>query len=116
MIAMKTFIHIGGRKCVNANEVIALVAAINYSLAYMHDGQVIVVATTLKKLENRFDSDVFFRVHKSCMINLNYLSQYDFQTIEMKNHLKAPISRRKRGAFERKIREFGIIIPNDISG
>ncbi len=113
---MKTLIHIGGRTNVNSDEVIALVAAINYSLAYMHDGQVIVVATTLKKLENRFDSNVFFRVHKSCMINLNYLSQYDFQTIEMKNHLKAPISRRKRGAFNRKMREFGVIVSNSISG
>ncbi len=106
---MKTFIHIGGRKNVEPTEVIALVAAINYSLAYMHDGQVIVVATTLKKLENRFDSDDFFRVHKSCMINLNYLSHYDFLSIEMKNHLKAPISRRRREAFLKKILAFGIV-------
>jgi DNA-binding LytR/AlgR family response regulator len=106
---MKTLIHIGGRTNVQPDEVVALVAAINYSLAYMHNGQVIVVATTLKKLENRFDSDTFFRVHKSCMINLNYLSQYDFQSIEMQNHLKSPISRRRQEAFERKIRAFGIL-------
>jgi DNA-binding LytR/AlgR family response regulator len=106
---MKTLIHIGGRTCVEQKEVIALVAAINYSLAYMHNGQVIVVATTLKKLENRFNSDTFFRVHKSCMINLNYLSQFDFRNIEMQNHLKSPISRRRREAFERKIRAFGYI-------
>lgn len=97
-------ISIGGRTKVNPNHVIALVASVNYSLAYMHDDNVIIVATPLKELENRFRFHTFFRSHKSFLINLRYIADYDtekLQYVEMKNNLKATVSRRKRNDFRR---------------
>ena len=72
-------IPIGGRLKVNPLQVIVLVADVNYSLAYMNDGQVLLVATTLKELENRFRSDAFVRTHKSYLINLRYVADYDHE-------------------------------------
>jgi DNA-binding LytR/AlgR family response regulator len=102
-------ISIGGRTKVHPSQVIALVASVNYSLAYMQDGTVIIVATPLKSLEERFKSNTFFRTHKSFLINLRYVADYDHENhlfVDMKNHLRATISRRKRNAFLKNIQNF----------
>jgi two-component system, LytTR family, response regulator len=100
---MKTVkIPIGGRIRVCPQDVIAFVGSINYSLIYTQDGEVRIVATTLKNLENKFKPHHFFRSHKSFLINLNYVVHYNpikLQFVEMKNHLKVAISRRKRAFF-----------------
>ncbi len=102
-------ISIGGRTKVQPTQVIALVASVNYSLAYMEDGSVIIVATPLKSLEERFKSNTFFRTHKSFLINLRFVADYDHENylfVKMKNDLKATISRRKRLAFLQNIQHF----------
>jgi two-component system, LytTR family, response regulator len=103
-----TLISIGGRTKVHPAQVIALVAATNYSLAYMNDGQVHIVATHLKILEKRFEEDSFFRTHKSFLINKSYVTDYDFEqnSIVMKNELRAEISRRKRTKFRLWFNDF----------
>lgn len=101
-------ILIGGRTKVNPLQVIALVASINYSLVYMNDGEMIIVATPLKLLEERFKTTTFFRSHKSYLINLQYVSSYDHEKplfVEMQNKLKATISRRKREGFKIEIQK-----------
>lgn len=100
------FISIGGRIKVNPNHVVALVASVNYSLAYMQDGIVFIVATPLKELENRFRLPSFFRSHKSFLINIRFMENYDSENllfVEMKNNLKATISRRKRNDFKKML-------------
>jgi two-component system, LytTR family, response regulator len=102
-------ISIGGRTKVNPQEVVALVASVNYSLAYMQDGNVIIVATPLKELESRFRLPAFFRSHKSFLINLCFVADYDHEKYlfaKMQNDLKATISRRKRLAFQQNIQNF----------
>jgi DNA-binding LytR/AlgR family response regulator len=106
-----SLISIGGRKKVNPQQVIALVAAINYSFAYMNDGQIIIVATPLKMLEKRFEEDSFYRSHKSFLINLAYVADYDHENhlfVDMQNHLRATLSRRKREGFKTEIQKFYI--------
>lgn len=98
-----TLILIGGRIKVHPTQVIALVASVNYSLAYMQDGQVYIVATPLKTLEARFKKSTFFRSHKSYLINLHYVVNYDNESLlfaDMQNQIRATISRRKREGFK----------------
>jgi DNA-binding LytR/AlgR family response regulator len=102
-------ISIGGRTKVSPQNVIALVASVNYSLAYMQDGSIIIVATPLKSLEERFKANSFFRTHKSFLINLSYVADYDHEKhlfVEMQNKLKATISRRKRKDFLKNLQNF----------
>ena len=108
-IISTSLIPIGGRRKVNPLRVIALVADVNYTLAHLDDGQVIIVATPLKTLAARFQSATFFRTHKSFMINMSYVVSYDEEHhlfVDMPNNLRANIARRKRTAFRISFQNF----------
>jgi DNA-binding LytR/AlgR family response regulator len=104
----QTNIHVGSRKRVPPQQIIMIQAEINYSLIYLSDGNKIIVATCLKKLENRFASvDSFARVHKSYLINLDYLISYNEGRFQLENDLSCIVSRRK---FKKLIDEKRVII------
>jgi two-component system LytT family response regulator len=99
-------VHIGGRKKLAPNEIMILEANTNYTDLYLLDGKKITVATTLKKLEERFlDFHNFFRSHKSYIVNLDYLSDYqdNSNVFTMQNNKKILISRRRKMAFQEMI-------------
>lgn len=48
----------------------------NYSKIITLQGREITVTKTLKYLEETLPSTVFFRIHKSTLVNLNYISNY----------------------------------------
>lgn len=104
---MKTnTIHIGGRKSVCPDDIMLLEANTNYTLLYLQDGKKIFVATTLKKLEKRFNvCQNFFRTHKSHIINIEFMTDYqaDNNLILMQNQKKILISRRRKNAFQLKL-------------
>jgi DNA-binding LytR/AlgR family response regulator len=99
-------IHIGGRKTVCPDDIMLLEANENYTLLYLQNGKKLLVATTLKTLEQRFDvCQNFFRSGKSYIVNLNYLSDYqlDRNLIIMQNAKTILVSRRRKNAFQLKI-------------
>ncbi len=101
-----TKIHIGGRKKICPDEIMMLEGNMNYTDLYLLDGKKITVATTLKKLEKRFVvCQNFFRPHKSFIVNLNYLSDYQSGSNEfsMQNDRKVLIARRRKTAFKLRI-------------
>ena len=104
---MKTSpIHIGGRKKICPDEILMLEGNTNYTDLYLLDGKKITVATTLKKLEKRFVIyQNFFRPHKSFIVNLDYLSDYQSGSDEftMQNNRTVLIARRRKTAFKSRI-------------
>ncbi len=95
---MKTqeHIHVGSRTHIQPETVVMIQADINYSLIYLLDGNKVIVSTCLKKLENRFAPiDSFARVHKSFIVNLDYLKSYEEGQFLLENDLKCVVSRRK---------------------
>jgi two-component system, LytTR family, response regulator len=103
-------IHIGSGKRLTPGDIVLLLASVNYTEIHFANGHKIMVATTLKTLEKRFSiSGDFFRTHKSSLINLNYIKAYDNLVtddyVEMKNDFKIAISRRRKLAFEQRMRE-----------
>lgn len=104
---MKTnTIHIGGRQQVCPDDVVLLEANTNYTVLYLQDGKKLLVATTLKKLEKRFDAyENFFRTHKSHIINMEYMCNYEAKSnqILMPNQKRIVLSRRRKNAFQSKI-------------
>ena len=104
---MKTkTIHVGGRKKINPDEIMMLEGNMNYTDLYLLNGKKITVATTLKALEERFIiCQNFFRPHKSFIVNLNYLSDYQIDSNEftMQNHRTVLISRRRKIAFQSRL-------------
>ncbi len=107
---LETNIHIGGRQEVCPEEIILLVADINYTQVYFNDGSKVIVATTLGKLEKRFRvNPLFFRTHKSFLINLNFIANHENLAenfIRMSNETKVIVSRRKKLALQLKINNF----------
>jgi DNA-binding LytR/AlgR family response regulator len=78
------------------------------------DGGKMTVAICLKKLEKRFAlCQEFFRTHKSFLINLNYIENYDVRRdevfVEMKNGYRIEVSRRKKMALKKRMNELPII-------
>jgi DNA-binding LytR/AlgR family response regulator len=107
---MKTNIHIGGRKEVCPDEVVLLIADINYTQIICTDGSKLLVATTLKELERRFCANPdFIRTHKSFVVNLQFISNYaslDANFIEMVNAAKVTVSKRRKPILQERIQNF----------
>lgn len=93
-------IFIGGRQTINPEEVIRLQADINYTRVFFSNGKKIVVATTLKELENRFSAfPKFFRISKSVIVNIDCIKRIDNQQIIFQNGETCKPSRRRKKAF-----------------
>lgn len=92
------YISIGGRQEVKPEEVLMLQAEINYTLVYFVNGRKTIVATPLKKLEERFTPFEFYRTHKSYLVNLKCVKCFiePTNTLQMSGNQKVTVSRRKR--------------------
>ena len=96
-----------GFEIIMIDQVIRLEADGCYTKVVIKDGKNCLVTRTLKDFEETLPSDKFIRVHKSHMINLNYVK--DFSKISgnyltMIDGSKVEISRRKTPEFMLKIK------------
>ena len=101
-------IQIGGRMSVWPETVILLKANQNYTELYLNNGTMLLVATTLKVLEERFRATKrFFRPDRSHVINLNYMTDYEKNEnkIIMYNQQEVLISRRRKDRFNMFLEE-----------
>jgi two-component system, LytTR family, response regulator len=90
-------IKIGSHLKVSPNEVTYLKADENYTTIHFSSGKKIMVAFTLKSLATQFEPFSFFRVHKSQMVNVAFIKEYDKRdrTIEMKDNKNIEVARRR---------------------
>jgi DNA-binding LytR/AlgR family response regulator len=93
-------VHIGAWKDVCPHQVMLLQADVNYTKIYFNDGKKMTVATSLKELENRFNTPEFFRIHKSYLVNLHFIEEFNRDTIRMSNNLNVTLARRRKTAFK----------------
>lgn len=66
-----------GYNIVKLNTIVYCEAEHNYSSIYTADDKMFTISNTLKYLEDMLPADVFFRAHKSYLVNLNYVKSYD---------------------------------------
>ncbi|WP_435355225.1 LytR/AlgR family response regulator transcription factor [Emticicia sp. SJ17W-69] len=94
---MKT-IKISHNKNVRPSEVVFLRADVNYTELHFENGNKIVLAKTLKKLQESFSQQGFFRISKTFIINLKFLSNAmgNHTIVKMKNNVELNVSRRRR--------------------
>jgi DNA-binding LytR/AlgR family response regulator len=93
-------IAIGGRKRVTPNEVVLFEAEINYTRLHLCDGNYIMVATTLKKLEKSFSPFRYiYRTHKGFMVNLNFVQSLESNVVTLLDNRKILLSRRRKELF-----------------
>lgn len=91
-------------------DILRIEADDNYSHIFTTEGQRFTVSKTIKYYEDLLRGDNFFRVHKTHIINLNYMTKFvkgDGGYVVMNDKKEIVVSRRRRPAFMDRMRRLG---------
>jgi|TARA_R110000737_G_scaffold80019_1_gene112093 two-component system LytT family response regulator len=94
--------HTKGLKIVEDDSIVNLEASGNCTMLHFSDGSRYLDTRTLKIYENLLDPNKFSRIHKSHIINLNYMTDYineDGHFAVLKNSERIPIARNRVSEF-----------------
>lgn len=94
---------------VKIKDIVRCEASDNYTFIHMNSGKKITVAKTIKEYELMLTDAGFYRVHKSHLINLNYMKKYvkgDGGYIVMEDDKTVEVSRRRKNAFLERLKSF----------
>lgn len=78
-----------------------------YTVIYMKAGKSVTTSRTLKDFEDMLPENIFFRVHNSSIVNINYIKKYYKGRggyVEMEDNKKIEVSQRKKDEFLTKIK------------
>lgn len=98
-----------GFRMVRVAEIMYLQADSNYTIIHLSGLNKVVATRTLSDFEKLLDPPVFFRIHKSTIINMNYLgaySSYEGNFAELNDGTQLSISRRKVNEFRDAVKLF----------
>lgn len=91
-----------GFEFVKFNTIIYLEAQNNYAKFHLTSGSNITTSKTLKHFEEILPSELFFRIHKSYLVNMNFIKRFtkgNEQFVELITGQKLPVSIRKKDEF-----------------
>ena len=91
-----------GYEFLKINTILYCEAQSNYCKIICLDGKEILLAKTLKAVQLLLPPTIFQRVHKSYLVNLNYIIKFnktDSLEIELQNGTKLPVSFRRKNNF-----------------
>lgn len=95
---------------INNKDIVNLEASDNYTMIHLSDGSRHLSSKNIKIYEQNLDENVFFRSHKSHIINVEYhlkeFSRSEGNVAIMTNGKNIPISRRKMSFFMNRINSF----------
>ena len=92
---------------INIKDIIRCEAEDNYTHIHLKAGERITASKTIKAYEEMLSGVNFYRVHKSHLINLNYMRKFvkgDGGYLVMDDGKKIEVSRRRRPAFMEQMR------------
>ncbi len=92
---------------INIRDIVRCEAEDNYTHIHLKDGDKITASKTIKAYEELLSGVNFYRVHKSHLINLNYMRKFvkgDGGYLIMDDEKKIEVSRRRRPAFMEQMR------------
>ncbi|MFZ4547237.1 MAG: LytR/AlgR family response regulator transcription factor [Bacteroidales bacterium] len=102
-----------GFRVVNIDDLIYLEGSDNYTVFHLQTGQQIISTRPLNEFEKILEGTEFFRIHKSTILNINFLAGYsnsqgNFAILNDGTQLL--ISRRKILEFRDKVKQYSITI------
>ncbi len=95
-----------GFQIINTSDIVYLEADSNYTLLHLNGSKNILATRTLGDFEKILEQPEFFRIHKSVLINLNYLkaySSYQGNMVTLHDGTTLNISRRRLNDFREAI-------------
>lgn len=99
--------HTKGIKLVDIQDIMYLEASGNCTMIYFTDGKRYLDTRTLKIYEGILNPAIFYRVHKSHIINLNYLKEYlneDGHFAVLNNGKLIPVARNRVSSFVKTLK------------
>jgi two-component system LytT family response regulator len=75
----------------------------NYTNIVLHNGDMILISKTLKWMEFRLPSQVFYRSHGSFLVAVNSISFMGKDFVRLENGLEVSVSRRKRESLLQRL-------------
>ncbi len=102
MVALRTG---KGIKFISFNDIIYCKAEGRYTNVYLKNGRSILTARLLKSFENKLPGDLFIRIHKSYIVNLDYISDYkkNINNLILVPNTGLVVSRRKKKGLLKKL-------------
>jgi len=101
---------LSGYEIIKTSDIVRLEADESYTKIFLADGKKCISSMTIARYEKVLNKNVFFRVHKSHIINTKYhlkeFNRQDGNIAIMDNGTAIPISRRKLTEFINAIRTF----------
>lgn len=94
--------HSNGFEVINLDNVLYLEASKSYTIFHLLDEKQVVASRNMAYFEQQLDESQFFRIHKSFLINWNYLKGYsahDGHHVFIKGGKQLPVSKRKLNDF-----------------
>ncbi len=97
-----------GYAFLNASEIMYCQADLNYTLIHTSKNERLVSSKNLKEFEELLSAPVFFRCHKSYIINLNYIKKFNRadSVVYMTNETAIDIAVRKKEEFLKLFEKF----------
>lgn len=99
--------QLGSIRFIDLDEMVSLQADSNYTIIHLRDMQKMVISKTLKDFEELLDENLFVRIHKSHIVNLDYIKEYstmDGGVVKMADGNQWSISRRQLDLFLEKMK------------
>ena len=91
-----------GLEFISTEKIIRCESESNYTYIHIDGEKTLFVSKTMKEIENLLDPNIFFRIHNSHVINLNYLRKYmkgKAGSVMLKDGTIIPVSRGRKGGF-----------------
>jgi two-component system LytT family response regulator len=101
-----------GYMVVDLTEIISIEADSNYCIFHLADREKITVSKILKDYEELLPANQFIRIHKSSIINLDHLKEYNSRNgleVILSDGQKIAVSRRRTSDFLDRIKSYTIL-------
>lgn len=98
-----------GYTLIDLDRIVHIEADSNYSVFYLQNNEKITVSKVLKEYEEILPESQFVRVHKSSIVNLHYLQEYNSRNgleLILKNGQRIAVSRRRASDFLERVRNY----------
>ncbi|MFA6922689.1 MAG: LytTR family DNA-binding domain-containing protein [Bacteroidales bacterium] len=97
-----------GKYYVMKSDIICVEAEGSYSKVILKGGENLMVSKNIKEIEELLIDKIFFRVHRSTILNINYIKTYNAKSGEIccSDNKKIYVSRRCKKDFNKLLAEF----------
>jgi DNA-binding LytR/AlgR family response regulator len=88
-----------GEEYITYESIVRIQALSSYSKIFFDNGKILVISKVLQWFESKLNEDCFIRVHRSHLINYNYINNVDTKQKKMlvlKDNTTIDIPRRKK--------------------